>query len=97
MHDFIKKTGTDNVQKYVSNVIHSANLQHKKNFQPTNSPPSWKKPKPENTNYSKPDELGIVPLQLSSVPDIDWDLINWDLLSELEKDEIRHKIEAYSR
>ena len=97
MHDFIKKTGTDNVQKYVSNVIHSANLQHKKNFQPTNSPPSWKKPKPENTNYSKPDELGIVPLQLSRVPDIDWDLINWDLLSELEKDEIRHKIEAYSR
>ena len=91
MHDFIKKTGTDNVHKYVSNVIHSANLQHKKNFQPTTSPPSWKKPKPDDTNYSKPDELGIVPLQLSRVPDIDWDLINWDLLSELEKDEIQHK------
>ena len=26
MHDFIKKTGTDNVQKYVANVIHSAIL-----------------------------------------------------------------------
>lgn len=97
MHDFIKKTGTDNVQKYVSNVIHSAILQHKKNFQPATSPPSWKKPKPDNTDYSKPDELGIVPLQLSRVPDIDWDLINWDLLSDLEKDEIRNKIKAYSR
>lgn len=32
MQDFIKKTGTDNVQKYVSNVIHAANLQHKKKF-----------------------------------------------------------------
>ena len=91
MHDFIKKTGTDNVHKYVSNVIHAANLQHKKNFHPTNVLPSWKKPKPDDTNYSKPDELGIVPLQLSHVPDIDWDLINWDLLSELEKDEIQHK------
>ena len=91
MHDFIKKTGIDNAHKYVSNVIHSANLQHKKNFQPTNAPPSWKTPKPDDTDYSKPDELGIVPLQLSRVPDIDWDLINWELLSELEKDEIRHK------
>lgn len=43
MNDFIKKTGTDNIPKYVSNVIHSANLQHKKNFQTTTSPPSWKK------------------------------------------------------
>ena len=91
MHDFIKKTGTDNVQKYVANVIHAAILQHKENFQPTTSPPSWKKPKPNDTDYSKPDELGVVPLQLSKIPDIDWNIINWDLLSEFEKDEIRHK------
>ena len=97
MHDFIKKTGIDNVQKYVADVIHSANLQHKENFQPTISPPSWKKPKPANTDYNKPDELGVVPLQLSRVPDINWDMINWDLLSELERDEIREKIEIYSR
>ena len=92
MHDFIKKTGTDNIHQYVHNVIHSANLQHKENFQPTTSPPSWKKPKPKDTNYSKPDELGVIPLQLSRVPDINWDMINWDLLSELDKDEIREKI-----
>lgn len=92
MHDFIKKTGIDNVHKYVADVIHAANLQHKENFQPTISPPSWKKPKPANTDYNKPDELGVVPLQLSRVPDINWDMINWDLLSELDKDEIREKI-----
>ena len=91
MHDFIKKTGIDNVHKYVSNVIHAANIKHKENLQPTNSLPSWKTPKPNNTDYTKPDELGVVSLQLSHVPDIDWELINWDLLSELEKDEIRHK------
>lgn len=91
MHDFITKTGIDDVHKYVSNVIHAANIQHKENLQPTNSLPSWKTPKPNNTDYTKPDELGVVSLQLSRVPDIDWELINWDLLSELEKDEIQHK------
>ena len=97
MHDFITKTGIDNVHKYVSNVIHAACLQHKDNLQPTTPPPAWKSPKPEDTDYSKPDELGVVQLRLSQVPDIDWNLINWDLLSELDKDEIRHKIETYSR
>ena len=92
MHDFIKKTGIDNVHKYVANVIHAACLQHKDNLQPTTPPPSWKPPKPNNTDYTKPDELGVVPLQLSRVPDIDWDMINWDLLSELEREEIREKI-----
>ena len=91
MLDFIKKTGINNTNKYISNTIHSANLQHKRNFQPNTSPPSWKTPKPADTDYTKPDELSVVPLQLSRVPDIDWNLINWDLLSELEKDEIRHK------
>ena len=87
----------DNTHKYISNVIHAACLQHKENYHPTTPPPSWKPPKPSDTDYSKPDELGIVPLQLSRVPDIDWDMINWDLLSEIEKDEIREKIEVYSR
>ena len=97
MLDFIKKTSINDIHKYVPNVIHNASRQHKKNFQPNTSPPSWKPPKPADTDYSKPDELGIVPLQLSRVPDIDWDLIDWELLSDLEKDEIRNKIEAYSR
>lgn len=97
MHDSIKKTDIDDVHKYVANVIHTANLQHKENFQSITSTPSWKPLKPNNTDYTKPDELGVVPLKLSNVPDIDWDLTNWDLLSELDKDEIRHKLETYSR
>ena len=97
MLEFIKKIGINNTNKYISNTIHSATQQHRKIFQPNTSPPSWKPTKPADTDYNKPDELGIVPLQLSRVPDINWDLIDWDLLSELEKDEIRHKIEVYSR
>ena len=91
MHDFIEKIGINNVNKYISNVIHSAILQHTKNLQPNMTPPSWKSPKPSDTDYKETDELGVVPLQLSKVPDIDWDLINWNLLSELDKDEFRHK------
>ena len=93
LHNLITSTGITDTYKYISDVIHAAIRQHKKNIQPFIPPPSWKPPKPEDTDYTKPDETGIVPLQLSKVPDINWDMINWDLLPELEKDEIRHKIE----
>ena len=91
MKEFIEKIGIYNADKYISNVIHSASRQHKQNLQPTRQPPSWNPPESADTDYSKPDELGVIPLQLSRVPDIDWNLINWELLSELEKDEIQKK------
>jgi len=93
LHNLILSTDVKNVDQYIHDVIHVAILQQKKNIQPTIPPPSWKPPKPSDTDYNKPDETGIIPLQLSKVPDINWDMINWDLLPELEKDEIRHKIE----
>lgn len=77
-------------KKYVQKIIDSAIRQFKSHSKPSDYPPSWKPPKPEDTDYSKADESGIVSLQLSKVPNIDWNLINWDLLSELDKDEIRH-------
>lgn len=91
MHDFIKKTGIYDAQKHISNVIRAANLQHHKHSQPANLPPSWATPKSSDTDYSNPDELGVVPLQLSRIPDIDWHIINWELLDELTKDEIQKK------
>ena len=93
LHNLILSTDVKDIDQYIRDVIHAAILQHKKNIQPTIPPPSWKPPKPSETDYTKPDETGIVPLQLSRVPDINWDMINWDLLSQLEREEIRHKIE----
>ena len=93
LHNLILSTDITDTNKYISDVIHAASRQHKKNIQPTIPPPSWKPPKPSETDYTKPDETGIIPLQLSRVPDINWGMINWDLLSQLERDEIRHKIE----
>lgn len=91
MRASIQKTGVDDVETYISQVINAAIKQCKTNSQPQNLPYSWKIPKPSDTDYKKSDENGIVPLQLSSVPDINWDMINWDLLSEIEKDAIQIK------
>ena len=79
------------VRKYISSIIQAAKIQFKSNSTPPVKSPSWNAPKPSETDYKHSDETGIVPLQLSNVPDINWEMINWDLLSELDKDEIRHK------
>ena len=91
MHNLIKSTGINDVEKHIVDVIKAAKLQFKHNSTPNNLPPAWKTPKPKETDYRKADKSGIVPLQLSNVPDINWEMINWDLLSQLEKEEIRHK------
>ena len=85
LNNLILSTDVKDVDQYIRDVIHSAILQHKKNIQPTIPPPSWKPPKPSETDYTKPDETGIVPLQLSRVPDINWDMINWDFISETKR------------
>lgn len=91
MHDIIKNTGVKNVEKHIADSIRSADRQFKTNSRPEPPPPSWKPPKPTNTDYQHPDETGAVPLQLSDVPDVDWNTISWNLLTELAKDEILHK------
>jgi len=93
MHDIANNVGIKDVEKLVTNVNYFSQLQFKKNIQPTIPPPSWKPPEPSETDYTKPDETDIVPLQLSRVPDINWDMINWDLLSQPEREEIHEKIE----
>ncbi|MBR4903293.1 MAG: plasmid recombination protein [Selenomonadaceae bacterium] len=92
LQNLILSTDVKDTEKYIHDVIRAAVRQHKKNIQPTIPPPSWKPSKPSETDYTQPDETGIVPLQLSRVPDINWDMINWDLLSSLDKEEIHKKI-----
>lgn len=91
LHNLLKEIGIKNTEKHIANVIDTAIRQHNKKCQPEVPPPSWKHPKPNDTDYSKPDEPDVVPLQLSNVPDIYWNLLNWELLSELDKDEFRKK------
>ena len=86
-----KYTNIPYIRRYISDVIKSAKIQFKTGYTPSVNLPSWNAPKPNDTDYKKPDETGIVPLQLSNVPDVNWEVINWNLLSELDKDDILHK------
>ena len=49
-------------------------------------------PKSSETDYQKSDQTSLVSAQLVKLGDeeINWD-VNWNLLSELDKDELRHK------
>ena len=92
LRPLIKSIGVENVSRYIDNVIRSAKLQHKNHTQPQQHLPlSWNPPKPSSTDYTHADETGIVPMQLSHTPNINWDMTNWDLLTELDKDEVRNK------
>ena len=91
LHDFFAKAGVKKPDEHIANVLRAAKLQLKKHAHPDIQPPSWKPPKPADTDYAQPDKTGIVPLQLSDVPDIDWSTITWELLSELDKDDIQNK------
>ena len=91
LRPFFQYLNVQQPQKYIDSVIAAAKIQARKNSYPAVKSPSWKIPAPSDTDYNKSDELGIISIQLSSVPDINWEMINWDLLSELDKDELRHK------
>ena len=91
MRELIQKTGVVDVENHISKVINAAIKQIKYNSQHQSPSYSWKTPKPSDTDYKKTDQSGIVPLQLSSIPDVNWDMINWDLLSEIDNDSIRIK------
>lgn len=78
-------------KNYVEQVIDAAIKQFHSNSKPSNSQLSWKHPSPAATDFTQADSSDVVSLQLSKVPDINWDMINWSLLSEIEKDEIQHK------
>lgn len=97
MRNHIKKTGAKNIQKHIKNVVLAAHFQLKKNSPPTTGcPPSWKPPKPTDTDYKKSDETNLAPppsfAQLGG-DGINWDMVNWDLLTELDKEEILRKLE----
>ena len=91
MEPLLENISIFNSKSYIKQVITSAIHQLHSDFKPSSYTPTWKPPSPSNTDYKQADSSDVVSLQLSNVPDINWDMINWDLLSELDKDEIRHK------
>ena len=93
MHTYLKNINVKDTKKYISGVIRAAKIQLKRNESPSFSPPSWHHPKPSQTNYKEnPCQLAF-PMLLPNIPDLgqDFSTINWDWLSEFDKDEIMIK------
>ena len=93
----LKNIGVKDTKKYISNVIRAAKIQLKRNEPPALFKPSWNPPKPSQTDYRQPcnphaldfaDAGKLVDLRFDT---IDWELINWNLLSEFEKDAIQRQ------
>ena len=91
MEPLLENISIFNSKHYIKRVIASAIKQMHTHSKPSNFQLSWKPPSSSETDYTQADSSDVVSLQLSNVPDINWDIIDWNLLSELDKDEIRHK------
>lgn len=97
MRSALKNIGVQDTKKYISNVIRSAKIQLKRNEPPALFKPSWNPPKPSETDYSQPSNPQALNFAAAgklvdlSFDTIDWDLINWNLLSVFDKAEIQRK------
>lgn len=91
MNSSLKNIGITDVQDYIRQVVKAARKQILRDTHPEPVPCSWKPPSPSDTDYKQADDASVVQLQLAEVPDIDWSTVNWDLLSEIDKDYLRHK------
>ncbi len=93
MRSTLKNIGVKDTKKYVSGVIRAAKIQLKRNESPSFSPPSWHHPKPSQTDYKTTTSQYAFPMLLPNIPDLgqDFSTINWDWLSEFDKDEIMIK------
>ena len=92
MESSLKNIGISDLHDYIRKVVKAARKQILRDTHPEPAPSSWKPHSPTNTDYRQADDdAAIVSLQLSEVPDIDWSTVNWELLSEIDKEELQHK------
>lgn len=88
----LESVGVGSSYYHVMQVIGAAKKQRRTQERPQEmKTSSWTMPKPSSTNYSQADETTAVRIQLGEVEGVNWEMINWDLLSELDKDELRQK------
>ena len=88
----LESVGVGSSYYHVMQVIRAAKKQRRTQERPQETTTaSWKIPKTSSTDYSRADNTTAVQIQLGKVEGINWEMINWDLLSELDKDEIRKK------
>lgn len=93
MRSALKDIGVKDTKQYVSGVIRAVKIQLKRNESPVISTPSWHHPKPSQTDDKATTNTCGFPMLLPNIPDLglDFSTINWDWLSEFDKDELMIK------
>lgn len=91
MESSLKNIGITDINVYIRQVMKAARTQISRDTHPEPVPQSWKPPSTSDTDYRQDDESDVVQLRLAEVPAIDWNMINWNLLSEIDKDSLRQK------
>ena len=91
MESSLKNIGISDLHDYIRKVVKAARKQILRDTRPEPAPSSWKPPSPSDTDYRQDDDATVIPLKLSEVPDIDWSIVNWELLSEIDTEELQQK------
>lgn len=95
MQSYFKNIGVKDYQKFIHHSFYAAKHQFVNHSRPEIPPPSWQPPKPEQTDYTIPDvEDNIIAPDLVQLggDSINWDMLNWNLLTNIEKKAIKMKL-----
>ena len=77
--------GIHDVQNHVRNVLEAAKRQLKLHLVPTVPSPSWKPPKPSQTDYFQISQSTSVELNSPVLQNFDWNSANWSLLNKIDR------------
>lgn len=77
--------GIHDVQNHVRNVLEAAKCQIKLHLVPQVPSPSWKPPKPSQTDYFQISPSTSVELDSPVLQSFDWNSANWSLLNKIDR------------
>lgn len=77
--------GIHDVQNHVRNVLEAAKCQLKLHLVPQVPSPSWKPPKPSQTDYFQISQSTSVELDSPVLQSFDWNSANWSLLNKIDR------------
>lgn len=84
MNFHLTSIGIKDIQAYIRNVLESSRRQLKHNLIPEVPSPSWKPPKPSQTDYTQISDPALVEIQFPLLQNFDWNTANWNLLTNID-------------
>lgn len=85
---YFTSIGINDIQVHIRNVLEAARRQFKHNLIPTVPSPSWKPPKPSQTDYTQISDSSSVEIHISLLQKFDWTTVNGNLLNKIDTHDI---------